>query len=428
MFCTNCGSKLIDGCKFCSNCGQRITTAPAAPAPIPEPVPAPIPEPVPAPIPEPVPAPIPEPVPAPIPEPVPAPIPEPIAEPIPTPVVENVVYSAPAAPAAAPAPAAEPAHKKKKRVPVALFIILGIVALIAAVVIAGFCTNWFGFYGPASKVILAANKNIKSGSFTIETETTYEYIGEFASEGEHTNKTTAYVMIDVDDRELTYYTYSKDEYGYGYEQAIYNGYSIYHRVTEIGPEFYEYEDISDELDEFFDAYEAANELDLEKLYDILEEQYEVMENLDSDKAIKCAVSYLRKLNNKSWLDENAGYSTDSENGAKIYTFEPKAYNFLNSSLDCFEDAFEDEEDFEELKEGLKEDRKEMNELDYSFSFGVKGGKLVSIDVEYETKYATVSTETEFKNIGSTEIDMDDMKDLLAEAKNYASVSGDASEW
>ena len=466
MFCIHCGSKIGDTSKFCPICGQRVAIVQPKPIPTPAPIPEPVPEPIPEPVPEPIPEPVPEPIPEPVPEPIPEPIPEPVV-PIAEPVPQLIVEPAPApvadsilASAAAPAPITEPvpvqeipcAHcgtmvkpdakfcsncgknpqptpkkekkAKKKGAPIALFIILGIVALVVAVAIAGVCTNWFGFYGPASKITAAADKTAKAGSFTLEATIIYEN----DDGAEEKQEATAYIVIDPENRELTFYSYQIDEYGYGYEQAIYDGYSIYHRTSEIGSGYYEYENIKEELDSFFDTYESTSDMDWDELFDLIDEKTDIGDYMDSKATIKCAKSYLRKLNSNKWLKENAGFSTERVNGATVYSFEPKLYTFLDTSLDCFEGAFEDEDDFEDLKKELKGEKKELNSIDFSLSFGVKGGKLETIAYETKSGDVTTTVEMELTNIGSTEIDMDDMADLLQEAKDYESDFNYDSEW
>ncbi len=425
MFCVHCGSQIDDNNKFCPFCGQRIANATSAP------------------------------IPEPIPEPVPAPIPEPIQEPMSNPINEPVaeaVFASTAAPASIqvqeipcsncgtmvkpdakfcsncgknPQPTPRKEKKaKKKGAPIGLFIVLGIVALIVAIAISGICTNWFGFYGPGSKIAMAANKTLKAGSFTLEASVTYK--NEDGSKFEE--DATAYVVIDPQKRELTFYAYQIDEYGYGIEQAIYNGYSIFHSSSEIGDDFYEYENIEEELDAFFDAYEDAADTDWNELFDLLDEHFDIGDYLDSKETIKCAKSYIRKLNSNKWLKENAGFSTERANGATIYKFDPKLHTFLDASVDCFEDAFDDEDDFDDLKKELKYSKKEMNSLDFSLSVGIKGGQLESMELRSNAEDVTTILEMELTHIGSTEIDIDDMEELLQEAKDYESAFDYDSEW
>ena len=302
----------------------------------------------------------------------------------------------------------KPSKKKISAKLLSLIIGGGLAAMLIITVIIGLCSNWFGLYGPGTKIAAATNKTLKAGSFTIETK---------VEDGGDELEFTLYVVADMDKRELTIYGIA-DDADDQYELAIYDGYYINHTVYASGREYYDYYSIEDELDDFFEAYESTKDMDLEELFDMLDDETdgEASEILDPKATVKCTKKLTRKFNSNKWLKDNAGFSTSKENGVKLYKFSPKTYTLLNASLECYENAFVDEDDYEDMMDGLKDSKKYINEIDVDLTLGTKGGKLVFCEVKSDD----FSVEMEFTHIGSTTIDEDDLEDLLREAKEHNS--------
>ena len=293
---------------------------------------------------------------------------------------------------------AVPQSAKPKRTKLKI-ILASIAAVLVVVIIAGLCTNWFGFYGPATRIGLAAKNTVQKGNFTLEV------ISEI---GGHESEMTIQVNMDVKKRELT--MFGKMD---GNSFAIYDGYVIT-GTSFIGEKHYYKHDISDQLDEIFDAYEEADEVDLDELFDAIEDYtgIDLRDYLDVYELEKCSRAYLRKLNNNKWLKENAGYTKIKKNGITYFNFDPKPYTFASASLECFEKAFEDEDDYEDAQDLLKNYRRYLNELDVEMSFGLKGNKLVEVSIGMGDDG---SMTMEFTDIGKTEIDVDLLEDLLDQA-------------
>lgn len=304
--------------------------------------------------------------------------------------------------------------KKKAKSPIGLFIAAGIAGLLVIAVIIGLCTNWFGLYGPATRIAVAANNTVKKGNFTIELTT--------ESDGEET-EIKIQVDLDLKKRTLTLYgesegTDSWSGLAYTSYVAIYDGYAIEGKVYEGGSESYSKQDISDTLDSIFDAYEDAKDMDWDELLETIEDEtgLDLSDYLNIKAFKKCINQYGRKLNNNKWLKENAGYSKTKKNGVTFYEFEPNNYRFIKATLECFETAFEDEDDYEDIMDALKESKTTLNYMDLELAFGVKGNKLVEISVKMDTEYTSGEATLELTNIGKTSIDEDFLEEMLDKAE------------
>lgn len=177
-------------------------------------------------------------------------------------------------------------------------------------------------------------------------------------------------------------------------------------------------DISDELDEMFEACEDAQEQDLDELMEQLEDMLGISleDYIDLDELPGCLKAYGKKLNSESWLKEYAGFTQEKKNGTTYYCFEPKTYDFLSGSLPLFESAFEDPDDYEDAMDSLKDAKSELNDMDVELTLGVKSGYLSEFLLEMEIDGISVSYEIELSNIGKTEIDVDELEDMLDDAK------------
>lgn len=304
--------------------------------------------------------------------------------------------------------------KKKSKSPLGLIIAAGVAGVLVVTIIIGLLTNWFGLYGPVSRIAVAANNTINKGNFTIEVT--------MDNDGTEV-EATFHVDIDVKKRDLTllFETEGKDGWtGLTYTSylAIYDGYAINGQVYEDGREEYRKQDISDTLEKVFDAYEDAKDMDLDQLLETLEDEADIdlSDYLNIKAFKKCVKAYGRKLNNNKWLKENAGYTKTKRNGVTLYEFEPNNYKFIRASLECFETAFDDEDDYEDIMDSLKDSKSSINATDLELSFGVKGNKLVELSVQVETKYTTMEAKMEITNIGSTSIDEDFLEDMLDKAE------------
>ena len=291
--------------------------------------------------------------------------------------------------------------------------------LLVVILIVGFATNWFGATGPAVRITSAVGNTFSADSFTVD----FEYT---CNEDEYWDaeiQGTAYVAIDPDKRELTFYADLTVD-GESGVIAIYDGYYI---MSSYG-ECWGY-DISEELDACFDLYEegTAKDFSWEDFFDSIayEGAYEeASEDIDFDKLNTCFAAYLKRLNSKKWLDENAGYSVEKDGGVTMHCFSPDIYTFLKASTAELEDAFIDEDVYDEINDDLSDLRSGSKETNTRIVFGIKGNKLVHFELEFSgsddslTAGADHHITASFYDIGKTKFDTDELEDMLAEVKRY----------
>lgn len=288
-----------------------------------------------------------------------------------------------------------------------------IAAVLAIVLIIGFATNWFGATGPAVQVASAVKNTLTAKNFSVDFEYTYNAYREYSNEA----RGTAYVAFNPEDRELTVYADLIID-GESGVFAIYDGYYIIDANHECWGE-----DISDYLDDLFDGYEEGMEKDgtWEELFDTLF-PHAPRDVIDFTILDDCITEYVKNLNNKKWLEENAGYSVKKNNGVTQYCLSPDVYDFLKASVVQFEDAFVESSDYDDLYEELRDLRSGSKYTDTEVVFGVKSGKLTEFSFDISGPYEgltygdEVHIETNFYDIGKTEFDIDELEDMLAEAK------------
>ncbi len=366
--CPTCGSPVKPGIHFCSHCGSRIPqSAPGAQAPVSQPVPNPG-----------------------------FSAPGSGAQPR-TPV------STPGKPPRPPRPTrpAEPIGKKPST-----GILIGAIA--AGVVVLGLLV-WLIVSlignGPVLQIYNAAKKTLNADNFTVEFT--------IGADGEELDG-TAQVAIDLKERDIVAYG-EIESYDQSVSFAIYEGYWIYE-----GYYGYYGEDISDELDEIFDAYEdsvSQKDADLEDTMDDIwgRGTYDAFEEyVDPDLFLECIEDVIKDMNKKSWLEENAGYSVSKHNGMTLHTFEPSMYDLVYAILESTEKSFHDPDDFDDMVDDLEDTEDYIDDAEIELNIGIQSGKLTYLSLDYFFDYEYIYVEAEFSDIGKTEIDFDELEDMLDE--------------
>ena len=307
-----------------------------------------------------------------------------------------------------------PDMKKTLGMPKRLIITtVSIIAVLALVIIVGIATNWFGATGPAVQVASAVKNTLTAENFSVDFDYTYNVYREYSDEAYG----TAYVSLDPKKRELTVYADLTID-GESGIFAIYDGYYIIEQNRECWGE-----DISKQIDDFFDAYEEGMEKDgtWEELFDTFFPNA-TRDVIDFEILNDCISEYVKNLNNKKWLEENAGYAVKKNNGVTQYCLAPDIYDFLKNSIAQFEDAFIESSDYDDLYEEVRDLRSGSKYTDTEVVFGVKSGKLTEFSFDISGPYEgltygdEIHIEADFYDIGKTEIDIDELEDMLAEAK------------
>lgn len=277
----------------------------------------------------------------------------------------------------------------KNRTPI--FIGLGAIALILVVVI--LISSFSG--GPVNSISKAALKTL-NGNFTAEfdVEIEGEKISGTAMVDMNLKKQTltAVIELKVDGEKMVVGIY--DEKLFAYYPSYRTG------MTQ-----------KLDLDEFFETFDGKK-LDMEKLAEMIEDMTgtDVEDILDLKAAEKAGKKLGKKLNSKSWLKENAGYSTEKSGGATVHVFEPDLYDLLKACVVFFEDALEDYDDVEDALDEMEEG---LSDMDITLEVGVKGGKLTFVNVELMKE---IEISVEFSDVGKTKIDTEEIEEYLDDIK------------
>lgn len=294
-----------------------------------------------------------------------------------------------------------------------IVIAAGFAAVLAVVLLAGVATDWFGATGPAARVASAVKNTLTAKNFSVDFEYTYNEYREYTDE----TRGTAYIALNPEDRELTVYAELTVD-GESGVFAIYDGYYIV--SSNHGCLGY---DISKQLDAYFDAYEEGMSKNgtWEELFDKLF-PHARQNVIDFNILDECITQYTKKLNSQKWLEENAGYSVEKSSGITKYSLSPDIYGFLKASFTQFEDAFVRSSDYNDLYEELRDLRFGSKHTDTEIVFGVKSGKLTEFSFDISGSYEglicgdEMHIEANFYDVGKTEFNIDELEDMLAEAK------------
>lgn len=292
------------------------------------------------------------------------------------------------------------------------------IVLIVALLI-GICSNWFGFYGPATKIALATKNTFQAGSFTANIK---------VKVNNETAKGSLKAVYNFDKHDITVH-YTEEDREYLLTDEILYVYYEGKNQTHCYVQSY-----SEELEEFWDAFDESG--DMEDLIEFLEDTFDIcIEDYVNTKKVKsCGTSLLQKLNNTSWLKDYLGYSASASDGVKLYSFAPSSnYKLASEVLEIFEDCFIDEDDYEEVKDGLRDSKSEINDMKISASIGVKHSKLTSISCKYKDDSETITYSITFSDIGSTKLKDSTIAELIEKYRNSddyqvdSSVSNDPAE-
>lgn len=227
------------------------------------------------------------------------------------------------------------------------------------------------------------------------------------------------IDCDMDAHRLMAYGTMESDYS-DIVLAIYEEYLI--TGIQFGSQtYYSCENIGEFLEEMFDAYEQGQDnADFSEVYDMLDEMMDgrLYELFDPEALEDCARDYAASFARTRWLEENVGYSSRTEEKTTYYEFQPNLYRFMTASVPMFEEAFLNAEDYEEAMESLDDCADELEQSVFSISFGVYSGYLSSVDLVMDIDGETSRLGVQIYDVGSTEIDESELRDILDRAMLY----------
>ena len=290
--------------------------------------------------------------------------------------------------------------KPKIKYRILLPLIAGILVIAILICIA---TNFFGLYGPTTRIIAAVKPLLDKGNFTVTIQNDRQY-----TDGDYSTSLTCKVSIDFGKKDLTLAA-TEDDGDIAY--AVYRGYLLYHAKIQ-GKDYYYGLDIREYLDKAFDTH--FDSYDLQKIVkDLDEDLYRRMdEAVDWDKLEKGLLQIFRNGNSSRWLKENAGFICHRADGATIYTFQPHLPTFGNAVISELETAFRDPDDYEAFQNRVQT---ALGDESVSLSVGIKGGVITSLSYSSENAKRTQQLTAQFSSIGTTSIDNDALDAVLAMA-------------
>lgn len=215
--------------------------------------------------------------------------------------------------------------------------------LIVGFLITGFATEWFGLYGPVSKIALATGKTLKSqpiyANFSIRD-------GSFYAEG------ILYLQIDSESKTIEAYLEAVSD-DTTYIAAIYDAQLIYGTKKHLFVK-----DIKIQLEHYFSNNEPAKIRSLDNAFDVLIDLIPVQLQekinstyLDLNKAMDLLQDFLlKKLNRSTWLKAHAGYRSYKVDGVRYHTFCSRNGTLLSEILLHLESAFVSDSLLQRLKQ------------------------------------------------------------------------------
>ena len=167
-------------------------------------------------------------------------------------------------------------------------------------------------------------------------------------------------------------------------------------------------DISSRIDAFFDVLAQKGNPDWSQLLNIngADLHSAIKQDFDFDLLLNSLGVWLNTLNQSDWAKTNAGYRKYREDGVTMHSFTPDPYVLMTQSLPVFEKAFLDPADYSNLLTYVDDAKFLLKDSRADLSFGVKGGKLVSCNLDLQYHNTEIHGTCSFIGIGSTIVDSD----------------------
>lgn len=300
-----------------------------------------------------------------------------------------------------------PEKPKKKHTALKIIISIAAVLCIAFVGI-GIYTDWFGLNGPLVQLSKAVNELRDDGksNFTADMR-----IGALGEEG------SVNIQIDVDNDKQTLAMLA--EVRYGDEKSYFGIYEDKIIVNSNGESYY----FTFDEDLLWDSMAESEDktlldLDAESLEDMLKTANlydDFTDCLDLDTFVNCLHTFASHMNDTKWLKENAGYSTDKEDGTRYYTYDLPIADFAKAVVDDFADAIIYQDDYDNVLDALDRLEDTVSEASCVLRLGVTDGALSNIELAVSEDGEKIECEMEIYDVGSTDVDTDLLADMARDA-------------
>lgn len=286
-----------------------------------------------------------------------------------------------------------------------LWIAGGSAALLLVLLLIGLSTEWFGLYGPLTKVAMGTKKLADAGNVTVGFSVTAP--GDTRVEG------TLECCWNLEMRDVSADLQLKLN-GEDYRFGLVDGHVVWRNDRGKAKSA----DISEELNDLFDAMESESDLD-ESLAEFLKSVFKtagIHKMVDVENAVACLKDGFFRWNRTGWLEENAGFTLEKEDDTACYSFEPKTGKLLLEMMRQFEPAFKDHSDYLDVISGLRELKPQLNE-DYRIDAKLTliDGVLSRIDADVDWKETQVSATVRFEEVGTTKVDTTFLRGIKNEA-------------
>lgn len=291
-------------------------------------------------------------------------------------------------------------HSPQKATRAQIILFAGLAAALITVILA-LC---LGGNGPVKQLKSAAAKTFLAKNFTAMFELDVE------------GSTTAGLInaaIDPEARKLDVYmelNTLSDDYICGIYEGTFLVYDTHNNVQTV--------DISPRINAFFDVLVEKDTTDWSLLLnaDGLDLHSVIGQHFDFELLLDSLATWLDTLNQADWAEANAGYQKYREDGVTKHSFTPDPYVLLTQSLPIFEYTFLHKTDYSNLLTYTDNAKFLLKDGKLDLIFGVKGGKLVSCDLDLQYHNTEIHGTCSFIGIGSTIVDTDTIAYYINSAK------------
>ncbi len=293
----------------------------------------------------------------------------------------------------------EPQQPKKKSFIKPLIIGGAALALVVAVVVTGFCTNWFGLGAPLNGLVKALDNTLNAESFTVKETYIYKY--------DDSEEKSVYEQRVVHDRDNEELSCIEEKDGGSSINCIYN--DKYYYISDS------YASVSDfDYDEFIDAHELVSarygigdDIDWGEVVASELSSGDFVVNKDTEEVVEDMMK--NYYTDKEWLEEYLGFEKDGNE----YSFNVDYKKYYKELKRIFLDSGLYSSKNEEIIEGYF-DRIIKNVDDnqeYEITFTVESGYISRVEIYEKDDYNEATHIYEVSDVNETEISEKELKEI-----------------